>query len=151
MSRFNDIVIALRNAVISIVPQSMSDYGFTTQREGVIEAPYKWMLNPDRRTRDFDIAVGSFPVRDGGCGLQMLIHVLISYRLDEAHDLVDLLIAEDMISVINSIERDPSVWGGADSLHSPEPPTVEEISYEESGNPAHYLVTIPFSVDFLEP
>ena len=145
--RYYDIVNSLITGIRNIVPESDSSYVFICAEDtkGSVSAPDDWIMDPMRRTREFDIRSTEFTVPGPGCDLKSKVAIRIVYELNQDLGFLDSMIQEDIQSIINNVMFDTQYWGiYADTVFVPsdENPTSELIS-NANGTPSTIVVSIP--------
>jgi len=144
------ILIALRSAINATPPITWPDKTFRCHDGTRNTSPRAWIESPSRQLRDCDLSWETLPAQaDGPCKLRGELAIRIAYRLEGPEDVRTAMVAEDIGRIAKYVVRDPSQWGGADTLWNIDPPTVEDID-DESGRPATTVVTIPLMVVYSE-
>jgi hypothetical protein len=152
MSRIYDIVQGLINGVRSLTPQSSPDLPFlcAEDAQGAIQSPGDWMLEPRRRTREFDVRSTSFARPGPGCNLLLDCAIRVVYQLDQDLGMLDVMVQEDAQTIINGVMFSTTWWGtNANSVFVPEgeAPTAEVVE-NENGAGATMLLSIPITIDY---
>jgi len=151
-SRYADILDQLIEGVRAIVPVYSDDRPFNcaSDAHGNVDAPFDWILDPQRTTRDFDIKSPDFQTYpDGGCMMVTEAEIRIVYEVNTDLGLLDRMIAEDTRSIVNDVIRNPASWLSAEdvSLREGEKP-VADLTENPNGLPATIVLNIPIKITY---
>lgn len=152
MSRIYDIIQGLVNGVRSVVPQSSPDLPFICAEDarGSVSSPEDWILDPRRRTREFDVRSTSFAQSGPGCNLLLDVAIRVVYEMNQDLAFLDCMIQEDIQSILAGVV-DTTIWWGAlaNSVFFPEgaSPTGEVVD-DGDGDPATLVLSIPLTIDY---
>lgn len=138
---------AVFQAVGALQPKSLMSTPFRGLEPGVSsgEEPNSWVENPNRETREFRVGFRSTPTNTEGLKLQASLEIQIVYRLDESDP---YLTAYEDVGLIVQALRDPSSWGGADSLWTDGAATTSVVSADGRG--VTLILSIPFIIYYVE-
>lgn len=147
MTRYRRIITALYESIRAIVPVYNADKPFVSAEDGTggSENPTDWMMNPLRRTRDFDIRSTGYTRNGPGCDVISECSIRVAYEMTTDLGLLDEIINEDVLQIINAVGYDTTYWGAiADTVFCPadESPSSEVVN-DSSGTPSTIVVSIP--------
>jgi len=147
------IIDGIRAGVIATEPRSIAHVGFSTRPGTYPTDPYEWAEDLRHGLREFVVAIEQYPhqlAETGPCRLSTTLLVVVAYPIRELPgDEAAIILAEDAARLSRALVGVSTYWGGADSIWTEGPPSVETYSTDD-GRPVHHTLTIPLRVRFQE-
>jgi hypothetical protein len=150
-SRYHLTIEAIQESIRRITPTYNPDIRFDCAEDGggLLSSPNDWLVQPQRRTRDFDIRATT-PTRPGpGCNVLHECAIRIAYEASTDLGLLDIIINEDLRQILNATTFDTTYWGSvANSVWVQEDigASVQSVQ-DNNGNPTLYVVSVPLILD----
>lgn len=144
------IIDAIKTRIESIVPLCYEDSTFSTPpgNLGAVDAA-DWISDPMRLTRDFVVYVSGLPhitPSSAPCHVTTQISVGVVYRADLADDVRDVMLCDDVNSIISAVISRPDLWGGADGVWPVNGGATLSATFDAEQAVQTYVTTIPFNV-----
>lgn len=141
---------ALTARIESLTPTIYPDVGFTSPRGNLGAGDAEdWITEYKRLTRDFVVYVAEMPSLTPGsspCHVSQSVNVSVVYRATLADDIRDIMMAEDVTTIISGIISRPDLWGGADSVWPRDGAVSVNEAVDRQGATQCYIVTMLFDI-----
>jgi len=144
------VISAIKTRVESILPLCYEESTFTTPpgNLGAADA-VDWIEDVMRLTREFVVYVSGLPkltASSAPCHVSTQLSVAVVYRAELADDVRDVMVADDVNSIISAVISRPDLWGGADGVWPVNGGATLAAMIDAEQKTQTYVATIPFEV-----